>query len=38
LAVLVLTSPPRYAAPAIQTDPTRRSQSAIREPDFLLPK
>jgi hypothetical protein len=38
LTVLVLSSPLRYAAPAIQTNPTRRRQNAIREPDFLLPK
>jgi hypothetical protein len=38
LTVLVLFSLLRYAAPVIQTNPSRRCRNAIREPDFLLPK
>jgi hypothetical protein len=38
LAVLVVASLLRYAAPAIQSNPSRRCRKAIREQDFLLPK
>jgi len=38
LPVLVLCSLLRYAAPAIQSNPSRRCRNAIREQDFLLLK
>jgi hypothetical protein len=35
LTVLVLHSLLRYAAPVIQTNPSRRCRNAIPEPDFF---